>query len=105
MVALVPLGLVGSLLVQREPLALKTHSVHPVCATSVPALGEFGAGCAGWLFGVPLVLGGSLLDSSPRGPILALPLLLLDRSDWALYWAGDFGDIASLAGCRVSPSC
>ena len=100
MVVLVPLGLVGSLLVLREPLAL-LDSVHPVFPLVPLALGD-SVLVRRMVVRVPLVLGGSLLVH--RVVLLALPLLLLDRSDWAPYWAAT--SVTSLRSpARVSRSC
>src|SRR6476620_10818344 len=92
MVVLVPLGLVGSLLVQREPLAL-LDSVHPVVLLVPLALGD-SVLVRRMVVRVPLVLGGSLpfgTSSFTAGPVGLGSLL-----------GGDFGDIASLAGSGIS---
>ena len=97
MVVLVPLGLVGSLLVQREPLAL-LDLVHPVVRWCPWLLG-IGAGAPDGCSGTAGAWG--LAPGSPSGPFGTSSFTAGPVGLGSLL-GGDFGDIASLAGSGIS---
>ena len=98
MVVLVPLGLVGSLLVQREPLALLELGA-PCGPAGAPGSWGFGAGAPDGCSGTAGAWG--LAPGSPSGPFGTSSFTAGPVGLGSLL-GGDFGDIASLAGSGIS---